>query len=473
VSSFDALLGAGGPAQQLLIYGVGYEIARALLGPLFTQIEYDINNNSPITELSPAELADLVVRGVIANEPDAAARAQVYGLNAAKFEEMVELAGEPVALEQVLAMWRRGIVPFDAGIGVASVAEAIRTSRIYTYWTEAIQNFQFTPIPPADAVNAVLRNQVDLATGIALAYFGGLGNTTLTVPAGADTTATTSAFNILLDSRGNPPSLGELLELAKRGDIPWGDLDPATKTPNPDEISFAQGIYEGDSKDKWLPYYAMLQQYLPPPRTVTSLLRSGAITAAQATTYFEQAGLSPALADAYIASASSSKVASAKNLNETTVVQLYLDKLVDEPTASAQLVALGYTASEANLLLQSAGLRQTIADLNKNIGRVGTYYIAHKIDQATAQTMLASLGLPADQIAQYITGWSIDREANVKLLTPAQIADAWEYGIFTQDDAQASLEQDGYTPFDAWTILSIKAKAPQPNPPARGPAPIQ
>jgi hypothetical protein len=473
VSSFDALLGAGGPAQQLLIYGVGYEIARALLGPLFTQIEYDINQNSPITELSPAELADLVVRGVIANEPDAAARAQVYGLNAAKFQEMVQLAGEPVALEQVLAMWRRGIIQWDEGIGVASVAEAIRTSRIYTYWTQAIQNFQFTPIPPADAVNAVLRNQVDLATGIALAYFGGLGNTTLTVPAGADTTATTSAFNILLDSRGNPPSLGELLELAKRGDIAWGDLDPATKTPNPDEISFAQGIYEGDSKDKWLPYYAMLKEYLPPPRTVTTLLRSGAITVAQATTYYEQAGLSTALADAYIASASSSKVSSAKNLNETTIVQLYLDKLVDEALATANLEALGYTASEANLLLQSAGLRQTIADLNKNIARIGTYYIAYKIDEATARTMLTNLGLPADQVDQYLTGWTIDRQANVRLLTPAQIAEAWEYGVFTQDDAQLSLEQYGYTPFDAYTLLSIKAKIPLPNPPARGPAPVR
>lgn len=472
MSSFDALLGAGGPAQQLLIYGVGYEIARALLGPLFTQIEYDINNNSPIIELTPPELADLVVRGVIANEPDAAARARVYGLTAGKFDEMVKLAGEPPGLVQVLEWWRRGYLPLDGPVGAPSVHEAIRTSRIYDYWTPTIEKAQFQPPGPADAVNAVQRNQISLDEGIAMAYFAGLGVASLAVPAGSDTTDTATAFQVLLNTRGNPPSPGELAELVRRQIIPLGDTNPATKSPNPQEISFAQGIYEGDSKDKWLPGYAALIPYYPPPRTITTLLRTGAITVAQATQYFEFAGLSPQLADAYIASASSAKTTATKNLNEAAVEQLYIDKLIDEPTALTMLEALGYNPTEAGYLLQSAGLRQTLADLNKNIGRVGTYYIAHRIDQPTASTMLANLGLPPAQITALITGWTIDRDANIKRLTPAQIADAWEYGVLTQDQAQAALEADGYTAFDAYTLLSIKAKQALPNPPPQPAPPI-
>jgi hypothetical protein len=104
---------------------------------------------------------------------------------------------------------------------------------------------------------------------------------------------------------------------------------------------------------------------------------------------------------------------------------------------------------------------------------VGTYYVAHKIDQPTATTMLSNLGVPAGQVDQLITGWTIDRNANLKLLTPAQITDAFEYEILSQDEAQASLEADGYTPFDAWTLLSIKAKNPLPGQPAPGPPPVR
>lgn len=472
MSSFEGLLGVGSAARQLLIYGVGYEVARSLLGPMFTQIEYDINANSPIVELTPPQIADLVVRGVIANEPDAAARAKVYGLDAGKFEEMVRLAGEPPGLVQVLEWWRRGILPWDQGVGAASVAEAIRTSRIYTYWTDTIKNAQFAPPGAADALDGVLRNVISEAEGLAIAYYAGLGYQSADLPADTDVTQTANAFGWMLEARGNPPSLGELLDLARRGIIPWGNLDPATKVPNAAEISFAQGIFEGDNKDKWLPYYARLAEYLPPPRTITTLLRTGAITVAEATQLFEDAGLTPALADAYIASASSAKTTATKNLNEAAVEQLYLDKLIDQPTALQLLEALGYNPTEAAYLIESAGLRQTIADLNKNIGRVGSYFISRHIDEATARTLLANLGLPGAQIDQLIAGWTIDRTANVKRLTPAQIASAWDYGVLTQDQAQASLEADGYTPYDAWVILSDKAKQPLPNPPPQGPPPV-
>lgn len=469
--TFDGLLGQGSAARQLLVYGVGYEIARSLLGPVFTQIEYLINTNDPLVELSPPELADLVIRGVIGNEADAAARAQKFGIDAAKFHEMTELAGEPPGLVQVLEWWRRGFVPFDGGPGTASVQNAIATSRVYTYWTDTIKAAQFVPPSPADAVDAVLRNQITLEQGIAMAYFAGLGVGQLTPPAGSDTTDTKTAFQVLLDTAGRPPSVGELVELARRGFIPWGNLDPATKTPNPAEISFAQGIYEGDTKDKWLPFYAKLGEYLPPPRTIGTLLRNGAITPAQALTFLGQQGLSAELAQAYITSAFHTKAVAQKQLSLSTVLGMYEAKSITAAEATTFIENLGYTAAEAAAELAYADYTRAHKGLTAAVNRVGAAYIAKKITATEATAALAQLGVPADAVTQYISTWDVERTTQVRILTVGEITAAFHYNVFSPDIptnqamAQALLVDLGYTAYDAWVILSARAHGPLPNQP--------
>lgn len=469
MSTFDNLLGPGSAARQLLVYGVSYELARSLLGPMFTQIEYLINENSPLVELSPPELADMVVRGFL-QQPDAIARAAKFGLDPARFGLMVDSAGEPPGLVQVLEWWRRGYLGFTGATPqTPSVTNAIATSRIYTSWTPIIKSAQFQGVSPADVVDAVQRNQITLAEGIRLAYHAGLGNSPNPIPSGESSQQTQDALQILLDTRGNPPAVGQLLELANRQIIPWGDLNPANKAPDPAATTFAQGIYEGDAKDKWLPLYAQLGVYLPPPRTVTTLLSKGAITPAQAQQYYQDAGLTPALAAAYVASATTNKTAKPKELSEANVITLLTDKLITQAEAVTFLEQLGYPANEATVLAATAQTAQSIADLKRNEQRVGTYYITHKIDRANALTMLAALGIDPAAAAGLVAGWDVDRQANVRTLTAAQIADALEFGILTYAEAITELEVLGYTPLDAWTVLSIKAKQPLPNKPAGGP----
>ena len=472
MSTFDNLLGPGSASRQLLVYGVGYEIARALLGPVFTQIEYDINSNSPIVELSPPEIADMVVRGFL-GEAEAITRAAKFGLDPGRFQLMVDAAGEPPGLVQILEWWRRGFLPWDAGDpNLPSVVTAIRTSRVYNYWTPVIQKAQFTPISPADAVNAVQRNQISLADGRVLAYYAGLGISGLTYPPGADPTQTDAAFQILLDTRGNPPSLGESLELARRGIIEWGTLSPTPTAGTGLDTTFTQAIYEGDIKDKWVPKLAALADYLPPPRTITSLLSKGAITATQAQKLFADVGLSPTLQQAYITSATTAKTNKPKLLSEANILQLLNDKLIDQAQAVTFLEEAGYPADEATMLASTAGAQVAIADLRRNVSKVGTFFVNHKIDRATAAAMLNALGIAATEQDSLLAGWTVDREANIRVLTPAQITAGWEYGLFTEAEALGELGILGYTPFDAWVVLSIKAKQPLPNKPPPGPAGI-
>ena len=455
--------------QQIFTWGVLYGLTGSVFDPVNTEIAQEVWEGAVGTGLHRALSADLlavmVVRGWV-DEATGATEAAKTGIDGTDFARMVNNARNPIGPEEAAVALRRKIIPETSAPGAVSFQTAIQEGNLGDQWGPVIQALA-TQIPsPADVLRGVLQGQVPAGTDPRALYEQVGGELT-------DPTTGFDWYTFLFNTEGAAPTPNEAAEMAKRQVIPWGDGTDGPVIEGPGAISFHQAFLEGPWRNKWEPAFRGLANYIPPPRTVTTLLRSGAITVAQAVQYFQDAGMSPALADAYIASASSAKTTTAKNLNESLIVQLYLDKLVDEPTATAQLEALGYTATEANLLLQSAGLKQTIADLNKNIGRIGTYYIAHKIDQATAQTMLNALGLPADQVAQYITGWTIDRQANVRLLTPAQITEAWEIGVFTQDEAQASLEQDGYTPFDAYVLLSNKAKQALPNPPARGPAPVQ
>jgi hypothetical protein len=465
VSAFEGLLGQGSVGRQLLVYGVGYEIARSLLGPAFREIEYGINSNSPLVELSPAELADMVVRNIL-GEAEAAERAKKYGLDPDNFHLMTLQAGEPPGLQLILEWFRRGIIEWGTGAPQeSSVLTAIRESRVYNHWAQTIQDGMLAPPGAAEAVNAVQRNQISYEEGIALAYYAGLGVRGLGVEAGRDTSQTRTAFDVMLHTRGNPPSPGELLELAKRGHIAWGDLAPVPTSPDPTATTFTQGLYEGDLKDKWVPVIAQLREYLPPPRTIVAMLRQGALTPAVASDLLAKAGLPPDLIAAYIASASHSATAGPKQLNVNAVEQLFVDKLIDQPTAHGLLVQMGYQPTEADLLLSSADLRQVMAELQKNITRVQTSYVNRRIDRAAAASLLGNLNLPAAQVTQLLAGWDVDIAANVKRLSAAQIATAFYYQAITQDQAMVALEADGWTPYQAWILLSNRVHAPLPNPP--------
>lgn len=514
MANFDGLLGEGSAARQLLIYGVGYELARSLLGPLFTQIGYLINENQPLVELDPATLADLVVKhwlnaddgasratkfGIdgdrfnllvnaatpwlspqvladmvvrnIRNQVDAVGEAEKSGILPADFADMVKSAGEPIGLEQALEAFRRGYIaegPDDPT--QPSLITAVKTGRVYDYWEPIIKQLRFTPPSPADAVRAVLRNQIGEDEGVALAYFGGLGVDELVVPGGQDAGPTKTAFDILVNSSGNPPSLTELLDLARRQIIPWGNLDPTQRNPDPAEISFAQGIYEGDSKDKWLPYYAKLGEYLPPPRTIITLLADGSLDQTLGRQLLAAQGLTPELAAIYLASSTATKVAKHKELALATVEDLYFAQMIDEATATSLIEPLGYDATETSFLIALVDMRRALAALNAAINRIGSYYTAHKLNATDAGAALARLGVPDSQATQLISTWDVTRTANVKLLTESQIVDAWSHQIMTQDEAMTELAALGYTPYDAWVVLSVKAKTPLPNQPPPGPA---
>ena len=437
MSAASDLLGDATTIRQILLWQVLGQVLAPILEPITREIANVINTDSPEAPMSPADAADAVVRGELSAQ-DGASVAAMNGVSADTFARMVAITGEPPAVQELLFLFRRQL------IDEARLVHGIRQSRVKDEWIDAIRMLQTQPISPADAVAAAVENQLSHDEAARIAFEGGIDR---------------AGFDVLVNTRGRPPGPAELLELVRRGFI------PATGT-GPGVLSLDQGISESDVKDKWIPAYHRLLEYMPPPRTVTALLRAGSIDQATAHQLFQDAGLTPALASAYVADASHQKLAAHKDLAKSDVLALYHVQAISAADVHTMVEALGYTAAEVDLLLQLEDLKRVLRMVNAAISRVHSQFVAHRLDRATAVTVLDELRVPAAQRDQLLADWDLERQANVKVPATGTICQAFYYGIIDQATATAELVRQGYSAFDAWLELSVHAKTALPGQPA-------
>lgn len=448
MAGWDALLGVGSTAEQFFIWQVAGQVVSDLLGPTFALIAQDVNAGHPVMVLTPADLADAVIRNYI-TQADGAAEAAKSGLDSTRFGHLVDAAGNPPGPEWLARIQLRGdLLGSGTGPDSTSYEQGIAEGDTKNKWADIILKGSMEWPSPSEVIDAIVRSQ---STSVPLDQ--------LYEMTGADP----RWLQLRIDTRGNPPSLTELIELKRRGLIPF-------KGTGSDALTFEQGIHEGDTKNKWEPFFEALTDYIPPPRTVATLLKTGSVTTDAAQGYYQDAGMSPDLAAAYVKSAKGEKMAGSKSLAEGTVLTLYETQAIDGPTAAGYLGKLGYDTADVAFMLELADLQRELKAINAAVSKVGSLYIGHKITHAAAVEALTGLDVIGPHQQHLLTTWDLERTANVKALTAAQIVDAWEYQVYDQPTATAELVAIGYTPFDAWTLLSVKNKAPLPGKPAQGPA---
>lgn len=434
-SKFSQLLGdQNSIARQLLVWQVLGAVIGDLMEPIMTQVMDEVWPLIPSRPDSPADLADMVVKNIV-QEGDGADEAKRSGVNADRFHRMVLNTGEPIAIQQALEALRRGIIPEDAGAtGPPSFLKALRQSHVRDEWAPVLLGLQWLPLPVADAVDAVVEGQITYEAGAAQAKINGVQD---------------DVFRILVNTRGRPPSPSELAELLRRGFIPESGTGP-------DAISFQQGIYEGASKDKWWSYYAKLAEYLPPPRTVTAMVREGAISNEQAAVLFKQAGLSDEMAAAYLKAASHTKLAKPRELAQSTVLDLYEAHAIAKDKAAQLLGLLGYNAEEVDYLLVIRDMERTLKAINAAIQRIGNLYINRKLDAKSAEDALTVLGMDSEHRGEIMAVWDLERGKNVKVPTEGQVASAVYYGVLSFDQGVARLVALGYSEEDAKMLVDIR-----------------
>lgn len=546
VSALGDLLGKGGVAEQLLVWGLMNQAIGAAAAPYFSQLQQDVSARSPVEPLAPADLADAVVRNYM-TLADATAQAARSGIGATDFATMVPLHADAPGPQQLAVALLRGIIP-EAGDGAdaASFIQGIREGRLADKWAPMIRDLTTAVLSPPDAASAVVRNFLTSAAGESAAAKSGVDAGTFatlvqlsgdapgpqqlaealrrgSIPesgSGADSVSFTQGiaegrladkwapvikslstlwptpvdaldatlkgqisaaegealytrlggdpqfYSWLLDSQGGGPTPLEAADWARRGIIPWDGTGPAA-------VSYAQAVKESRYRDKWATAYKAQANYLPPPFSIITLLKDGAITKEQATGWLQQAGAAADVIAGMIAEADATDLSSFRGLTTASVLNMYYQRLVNEADATSMLESLHVSAQAVPLMLAYADLQRAIAEQNSAVSRVGTLYAARKITEQTAKNSLITLQVPPAAVTDIIATWQLENSISVKTLTETQIVDAWEYAVMTESEALTELGNIGYTPYDAWVLLSLKAKSALPGKPEPGPAPPQ
>lgn len=442
IGDLGKLFGKGGIAEQILVYNIAGAFVTAVMGPELELLARGVNELIQATPLSPDQLADMVVKGHVTID-DATAYAKQSGISPSDFQRMVDDAGEPPGLTFLLEAYRRGyITQSGSGPESTSLEQGIRESRLHPKWTNVVEQMGLQPIGVSDAVDAVVEGQIAYSLGEHIAYLNGVGP---------------DDFRILVNTRGNPPSPGELATLYKRGLIPL-------EGTGPDVVSFQQGIFEGDSKDKWWKMYAALADYVPPPRTVVTLVHDGVVTDDEALTLFEHAGLTTDLAQKYLKSAHASKGAVHRATISGELRTVARRGYMDGQLTEAQFRD---TLAQANVPAETIDQEVVAANLSKRLGR-HTFNLSQikrqrqdgLIDDATARQRLVVAGWSEEDAQAQINEWNAESATGRTGLTESRILAYLVSGILTPAEAYDKLIAQGITSANATFLVQHPTAVP-------------
>ena len=430
-------LGSGETVRSILYWQVLGQVLSPVLEPLVREVQQFVDSKFPDQQLSPADAAEAALKGHMSTEA-AAAEAQLSGLDRKRFDTLLAASGEPPGLDFLLEAFRRGFIE-RAGLGptATTLEQGIRESRLHDKWISTVERMGLRPLPVADAIDAWVEGQIGADEAKRIAYENGVSE--------ADAVT-------LFHTRGRPPDPTQLIEMNRRGLIPL-------EGTGPDTVSVQQGIFEGATKDKWWRLLAGLGDYVPPPRTVTALLREGSIPDEEGVALFRKSGLSQELAAAYLHSAHHLKLQGSKDLAKGVVDQLYFDRIITVTQADELYGTLNYDAQESAWLRSIQDLRRLTAQQAAAINKIKALYVAYHIDRSQVVAALNALHLAPDKVDYDLQVWDVERTANAKFVTPAEIASAFFYEILDQAQASQLLQQQGFSALGAWIMLSVRVHA--------------
>ena len=370
--------------------------------------------------LAPADAALMSLRGII-TQPEGESIAANSGYTPGDFDLLVKATGEPPGLMQLLEAFRRGFIDktrLDLGI---------KQSRVRDEWSDVVEKLRFSPASPSDALRGVIQGHLSEDEGKRIAEDNGLRP---------------EDWGWLVKTEGNPPGVGQMLDLWNRGKV--------------SDSQVTEAIRESRLKDKYIGPVKHLAVKIPEGRQITTMLSRGALTHARAMELLRDHGYEPDVSAALLESAVTAQVGREKQLAAGQVLELYHDHALSVADTTKHLESLGYHPENAALLIMLADVKRARTLQEGALAPIKSAFVGRHITETEASLDIDKLGIAAKQRDYLLSLWGVERFAHRKSLTPAQIVKANEKGLFTDSVALTRLENLGYSAEDAKVILDLE-----------------
>lgn len=398
--------------------------------------------------LSPANVATAVARGLALGDPPTTSvpawaydQAAQTGTSKEHMDLLASIVGLPPALQELFELYRRGDITID------EVKQGLREGDFRDDWIDRTLGLAHAWLTPLDFVRAAVQAQMSYSDARDWANKTGLETTTQLPLETQGTEATPDMFGLAFSIAGRPPGPAELGRMALRGIIPWTGTGASQTT-------FEQGIAESDVKTKWTDALRAITEYVPPPRSVGTLLSHGAITAAQAQQLWEMSGVPPEIARGYVYMTEQEHISQDKLQALGEIKTGYYDGIFSREQAKQMLSDLGRRGQVADEILSIIDFRREITAINSVVRRISTLYGEHKMTAVAARAALEQVGVDSAQADKLLHIWEALRTSPFRLPTPYEIGASVHYGTLTPAEALAELERLGYQPRDAAVVLS-------------------
>jgi len=379
--------------------------------------------------LNTADAVDAYVEGYI-TEDDVKSIADQNGLEPDQYKILIEAAGDPLSPQDMLRLWRWGKATED------DVKAALRRGRLKDDYIDFAVQLKDMPMSVADAIEAAVQGYLTQAQAKDIASMNGLRE---------------QDFDPLYLTAGDPLPKEEMLQLWRRGKV------------TEDQVKAA--LRESRLKDSYIDTALDLKLQLPALYETRTLLSEGSLSAAEATKILLEQGYSSDIVKSIVAGATGANDAGTKALTQTIYLDLYQEGALTGQELQQELVTLGYTQADAELIQAAYDLKSTITARNQVIAKIKAAFVAGKINEATAQNDLNAIDIPSTAVDRLIADWSIIQSMNVKTLSAAQVVDAWQLKLFDTEDQVDNTQQAlnylmtlGYDGADAVKLLEIKNK---------------
>ena len=418
------------------------ETGKVFFQPLLNELW----SSRPRMPMSPADVANAVVQGYMTLE-EGQIEAAYSGLDKTPFDTMVKVTGMPPSPQDLFQMFRRSIIPEGSSASdFPSVYAGLAEGHTKDSWIPIFQKLAYVWPSPTDFVNAAIREQIPKADAQKWAGKTGLDITT-------EVESGINFFDLLFDIGGRPPGPEEMARMAHRGIIPWTGTGPKATT-------FQQGIAESDLKTKWTAALEALSAYIPSNGEITNWVRHGFVTKADALPMYAKNAVTADVANLMMESALVDQLAEDRQLAKGEVVALYTAQHLTAAEATNALAAVGYHGEQAKEILWLADFRREAQAYNRVIQVLGRQVVTGKLSVNNATQTLGAMGVPSQTITVLTNDWKLARQAEVPAPSEGTIVSAAYYGVETPNEAFNDLKALGYTPYDAWRLLSVRLHGP-------------